>query len=208
MLDEQKEEHAMETLKDKLIGYIQDAYAMEDEIVRVLRRQIEALEAHPEVQARLTQHLAETELQRKRMAQRLAAYDTAPSTFQAATSAIAGTAIGLAGSLRPDMLARNLLDDYVTEHHEIAAYTMLMAMARACDDEETARQAEQSLQEEVRMADWLFRRLPIALFADLQGQGVAVPKGAIDEAKGPSVRVTFDPLEDVQARRHAARGKE
>lgn len=208
MLEGWKEEHPMETLEDKLIGYIQDAYAMENEIAQVLQRQIDASGAHPEVQAKLTQHLAETELQRKRMEQRLAAYGTTPSMVKGAASAIMGHLAGLTGALRGDMLTRNMRDDYVTEHLEVAAYTLLVSTARACGDAETARLAELSLREEVAMADWIFRHLPIALFADLRDQGVEVPRGAIDEAHRPAVRVTFEPLEDVQDKRHAARGKE
>jgi ferritin-like metal-binding protein YciE len=198
----------MDTLKDKLIGYIQDAYAMENEIAQVLQRQIDVSGKHPEIQAKLTQHLAETELQRKRMEQRLAAYDTTPSMVKGAASAIMGNVVGLTGALRGDMLTRNMRDDYVTEHLEIAAYTLLITTARACGDEETARQAELSLREEVAMADWIFQHLPITLVADLQDQGVEIPRSAIDDARGPSMRVTFEPLKDVQAMRHAARDKE
>jgi len=38
---------------------------------------------------------------------------------------------------------------------EIASYTILIAAARRLNEEEIARTCEQSLQEEIAMADWL-----------------------------------------------------
>jgi ferritin-like metal-binding protein YciE len=196
-------------LTEKLVGHLQEAHAMETEITQVLHQQIALMDAHPEVQAKLTQHLAETELQRKRMAQRLAAYEHNPSMIKGAASMVLGNVVGLRGAMRGDLLSANLQDDYVTEHMEIATYTRLIAVARACGDEETVKVAQLSLNEEIAMAEWLFARLPIAAYADLQAQGEEIPQDMLADARvGPSMRVTFDPLKDVQEARHASHQQE
>lgn len=194
--------------RQTLIRFIDDAYQMENQIAQVLQRQIDLTGDHPEVQSRLTQHLAETELQRKRMQQRLEAYHTSPSRLKEAASAVMGNMVGLTGAMRPEMLSRNLRDDYVTEHMEISTYTLLIAAARAFGDDETVRMAEMSLKEEIAMAEWIFARLEVACYADLEKEGIRIADRFVKEAKaGPSLRVTFEPLKDVQDARAAQHRK-
>jgi ferritin-like metal-binding protein YciE len=182
-----------------LIQFIQDAYAMENEIAQTLHRQVDGMGDHPHIRAMLVQHLAETELQRKRMAQRLEAYGEMPSAVKGAPSEVLGNITDPAGALRPEWLSRTLRDDYVTEHLEIASYSLLIAAARAYGDDETVRVAELSLKEEIGMASRISARLEAACFMDLQKQGVAVSERFIKAAMAaPSLRVTFEPLKDVQ----------
>lgn len=192
-------------LVERLIAFIEDAYVMEEQIAQTLRRHIEqGSAAPPEVQRRMQQHLAETELQAKRMRQRLEAYGRDPSALKTTGGQIMGTLMGLLGAVRPDTLARNMRDDYVTEHLEIAAYTLLIAAARAADDQETIKAAEASLREEVVMAEFLSHHLPEALFRSLEQEGLAIPAPTHAEAhQGPRLRIAFEPLKDVQDARAA-----
>jgi ferritin-like metal-binding protein YciE len=189
-----------EPLRDRLITFIEDAYAMELQIAETLRRHIEQGATAPlEIQARMSQHLAETELQAKRMRQRLEAYGRDPSALKTTGGQIVGNLMGLMGAVRPDSLSRNLRDDYVTEHLEIAAYTLLIAAARAAGDDETIAAAEASLREEVVMAEFLLHHLPEGLFVALEHEGIGIPAAAHAEAtEGPQLHVTFEPLKDVQ----------
>ena len=199
---------ATNELTQRLITFSEDAYVMEEQIAQVLRRHLEqGVTAPPDLQTRMQQHLAETELQAKRMRQRLEAYGRDPSAIKTTGGQLMGTMIGLAGAIRPDSLARNLRDDYVTEHLEIAAYTMLIAAARAAGDDATIAAAEASLREEVLMAEFLYKRLPEGLFAALEQEGIPIPAPMHQEAeKGPQLHITFEPLKDVQDAR-AARKK-
>lgn len=183
-----------EALKARLIAGIQEAYAMENEIAQVLQRQIDISGDHPEVQSKLTQHLAETELQRKRMVQRLEAYDVSPSLLKGAASLVAGNVVGLQGALKPEPLSGNMRDDYMTEHMEIATYASLIAVARAYGDEDTIKAAEASMKEEIAMADWIIQHLEVAVYADLQQKGVEIPEAAVTAARTPSFRVMFEPI--------------
>lgn len=198
---------ATNDLTQRLITFIEDAYVMEEQIAQVLRRHIEQGAAAPrDLQARMRQHLAETELQAKRMRQRLEAHGRDPSALKTTGGQLLGNVIGLAGALRPDSLARNLRDDYVTEHLEIAAYTMLIAAARAAGDEATIAAAEASLREEVLMAEFLYKRLPEGLFLALEQEGIPIPAPMHQEAaEGPRLHITFEPLKDVQDARAATK---
>ncbi len=196
---------AHEQLKERLIALIEDAYVMEVQIAGTLRRHIDqAATAPADIRRRLEQHVAETELQAKRMVQRLEAYGRDPSTLRATGGQVVGNLLGLLGALRPDTLSRNLRDDYVTEHLEIAAYTMLIAAARVAGDEETIKAAEASLREEVLMAEFLHKRLPEGLFFSLEQEGITIPAPMHAEAaNGPRLHITFEPLKDVQDARAA-----
>lgn len=194
-------------LVERLITFIEDAYVMEEQIAQTLRRHIEQATAAPAViRRRMQQHLAETEVQAKRMRQRLEAHGRDPSTLKTTGGQLVGNVVGLMGALRPDTLSRNMRDDYVTEHLEIAAYTMLIAAARAAGDDATIKAAEASLREEVLMADFLYQHLPEGLFASFEQEGIPIPAPMHAEAvRGPRLHITFEPLKDVQDARAASK---
>jgi ferritin-like metal-binding protein YciE len=171
---------------EKLIAYIQDAYAMENQIVQVLEQQVAQTEQVPDIQARIEQHLEETRLHRDRMAARLQAYNQDPSAIKGLGSALMGNMMGLMQGMRPDSLARTARDDYVTEHLEIAAYILLITSARAFGDEETARAGELNLRDEIAMQNWLAQNLPDVCLRALEQEGVAVPANAWAAARQPS----------------------
>ena len=91
----------------KLIGFLQELHAHETEIAKTLQRQIDSAADVPEVRTRLVQHMAESEVQKTRLADRLAAYDQKPSIFRDATSTLKGNLVGITGAL---LLWAGLLD--------------------------------------------------------------------------------------------------
>ncbi|HEY9720414.1 MAG TPA: DUF892 family protein, partial [Oscillatoriaceae cyanobacterium] len=191
-----------EDFKNKLMGYIEDAWAMENQIAQVLEGQIKDLESFPEFQTRIRQHLEETKLHRKRMAERLSAYGRQPterltSEIKGVVGGLLGMATGALQGMRADTLAREVRDDFVTENLEVAAYTMLIACARAFGDDETVQAAEANLREDIQMQRWLADRLSDAALLSLDQQGIPVPAGdrqpALDEADA-QLRVVFEPI--------------
>jgi len=127
-------------------------------------------------QARIRQHLAETQLQKKRMAQRLEAYGRQPNAIKSAVSNLMGNLVGITSGLRGDVHARMMRDDYVTEHLEIAAYTYLITTARLLGDQETVAAAELTLKEEIAMAEWLAQHLNDGLVKDFHLERIALPE--------------------------------
>lgn len=184
----------LDELRNKLIGYIEDAYALEDQIEQVLTNQVALTANHPEIQQKIRQHLAETQLQKKRMAQRLESYGRTPNVVKNVVGNIQGTVVGMAAGLRGDALSRAMRDDYVTEHLEIAAYTLLITTAELVGDMETVKAAKETLKEEIAMQSWLAEHLAGSLLLDFQDQKVEIPAGGrqiVDE--GPRLTVTFEP---------------
>lgn len=197
-----------EDFKNKLVGYIEDAWAMENQIVQVLERQVDELADFPEFQTRVRQHIEETKLHRKRMAERLSAYGKHPdesitSNIKGVVGGLVGMAAGALEGLRADTLAREVRDDFVTENLEVAAYTMLIASARAYGDTETVQAAEANLREDIQMQRWLADRLADAALLSLDKQGIPVPaderQPALDEADA-QLRVVFEPLPGLGAK--------
>ena len=121
-------------IMQKLVPFIQDAYALENQIVSTLEAHAEEARAFPAVQAKILEHLEQTRQHRERMAGRLEAYGQHPSAVKDALSGVLGNMLGAVSALRPDTLARNARDEYVTEHLEIAGYTLLITTARALGD--------------------------------------------------------------------------
>lgn len=165
-------------LKDKLVGYIHDAYAMENQIIEVLQKQVDRAKEVPQIQAKIQQHLDQTRQHRARMEQCLQTYGEQPSTMKGAMTSLMGNMAGMMGGARGDTLAKDARDDYVTEHLEIVAYTMLMTTANAYGDQQTMQAAAANLRDEVEMQRWLAQHAPEATLLSLQQGGINVPDSA------------------------------
>lgn len=186
--------NSMEDLKNKLIGYIEDAYALENQIVEVLEKQVQLTANVPELNGRIKQHLAETQVQRRRMEERLEAYGRSPSAIKGVVSNIMGNVAGVTAGMRGDALSRAIRDDYVTEHLEIAGYTLLIDTARLVGDEETVKAAQLTLKEEIAMQEWCAQNLDTALLLDFKAENIDISATQRETiGQGPKLHVTFEP---------------
>jgi ferritin-like metal-binding protein YciE len=178
-----------EELRKKLITYLEDAYALENEIVRVLDGHIKDAAKHPDVQQMIQQHLDETKQHRQRMEQCLDAYGKKPSAVKGAGTSVLGGLMGAMSGGRTDTLAKNARDEYVTEHMEIAAYEMLITTASAAGDQQTVQACEANLRDEVRMAKLLERNLPRVVLLGYQDDGIQAPVGSWSGAEQAAVSI-------------------
>jgi ferritin-like metal-binding protein YciE len=172
-----------EKLQDKLVTYIEDAYAMEHQIMEALQKQVNLTKDFPNVQARIREHLAATEQHQQRMESRLKAYNKTPSGLKSAISNLMGNTMGMMAGTRTDPLAMTARDDYVIEHMEIASYAFLITLARVAGDEETVRACELNLRDEIEMQSWLAQHLPEAALLSLQQDGITIPQQGWDLAQ-------------------------
>ena len=138
---------ASQELKDQLIKHIDEALAMEQNVLRMLDGMISTTEDE-EIRSELRHHKLETEEHASRLEQRLAAHDASPSTVREA----AGIMKGVVDMARSEKAGRNARDGYATEHLEIASYQLLERVAQAAGDEETAEVARQNRKDEEAMA--------------------------------------------------------
>src|SRR4051794_40083993 len=165
-------------IRDKLLPHIQNAYAMENQLVEALEKHAKETADFPDIQAMIQQHLEQTKQHRDRMEQRINFYGYKPSAMKDLGSSLMGNMMGAMAGARPDQLARIARDEYISEHLEIAAYTLLITTARVFGDEETVRAAEMNRNDEINMQAWLLQHMPDACIRSLQQEGYQISSDA------------------------------
>jgi ferritin-like metal-binding protein YciE len=141
---------ADDKLQQKLVDYIEDAHALEQNVSRMLDSMISTTE-DPEIEEMLRHHKEETERQEQRLRERLDALGAGTSTRKEAQTIAAALMKGAADQVRGDQAGKNARDGYTTEHMEIAAYQLLERLAERAGDTETAEVARQNRAEEEAM---------------------------------------------------------
>ncbi|MGH2517202.1 MAG: ferritin-like domain-containing protein [Ktedonobacterales bacterium] len=167
--------HHDEKLQEKLVTYLEDAYAMEHQIEETLEHQVKATKMFPDIQAHIQEHLNATKQHKMRMEERLGAYNKKPSGMKDLLSRMTGNMAGVMGGSRPDSLAMTARDDYMIEHLEIGSYELLIATAQAFGDTATVQACEANLRDEVLMANWLESQLGQTAILSLQQDGLTIP---------------------------------
>jgi ferritin-like metal-binding protein YciE len=142
---------ADDKLNQKLIDYIEDAHALEQNVSQMLSSMISTTD-DPEIEQMLKHHKEETERQEARLRERLDALGAGTSTRKQAQTVAAALVKGAADVVRGDQAGKNARDAYTTEHMEIAAYQLLERLAEKAGDAETAEVARQNRAEEEAIA--------------------------------------------------------
>ena len=142
---------ADDKLQQKLIDYIEDAHALEQNVSMMLDSMISTTD-DPQITQMLKHHKEETERQEQRLRERLDALGAGTSTRKQAQTIVSALLKGTADQVRGDQAGKNARDGYVTEHMEIAAYQLLERLAERAGDTQTAEVARQNRAEEEAMA--------------------------------------------------------
>jgi ferritin-like metal-binding protein YciE len=139
------------SLQQKLVDYIEDAHAMEQNVLQMLDSMI-ATTQDEDIVEELEHHKMETERHEQLLRERLQALGRDTSLRKEAQS-IAGALIkGVADQVRGDKAGKNARDGFITEHMEIASYELLERLAQRAGDEETAEIARRNRADEEAMA--------------------------------------------------------
>jgi ferritin-like metal-binding protein YciE len=138
-----------------LIVGLRNAHAMESQAHELMQRQAERLDDFPQVQARLRQHVAETQEQIRRLEKCLDDCGEAPSGIKDALLSLLGNVTAFGHALAGDEILKNTFANHAFEHYEIAAYKALLTLARQAGLPQIGHLLQASLQEEERMAAWL-----------------------------------------------------
>jgi ferritin-like metal-binding protein YciE len=164
---------ASEQLTEQLVKHIDEAYAMEQNVLRMLDAMIETTDDE-QIKNELREHKLETERHAERMQERLEARGASPSVVKE-VGGIAGALMkGVLDVARPEKAGRNARDGYATEHTEIASYQLLERIAQRAGDEETATAARQNRADEEAMAKKLESHWDKFAELSLREQGVTV----------------------------------
>lgn len=165
--------NTVDQLKDQLIKHIDEAHAMEHNVLRLLDGMISTTD-DPEILDALEHHKLQTQQHADRMAQRLEAHDAAPSTVKQIGGVLGALAKVPLDFVRGEKAGRNARDGYATEHLEIASYELLRRIAEKAGDEETARAAQEIIAEEASMAQLIAENWDKFAELSLQEEGITV----------------------------------
>jgi ferritin-like metal-binding protein YciE len=163
----------MGQLKEELLKHIDEAHAMEQNVLRMLDGMI-ATTDDPEILDALEHHKVQTQGHADRMAERLEAHDVSPSTVRQLGGVLGALAKMPLDFVRGDKAGRNARDAYATEHLEIASYELLRRIAQRAGDEETATAALEIIEEERAMALIIEQNWDKFAELSLREEGVAV----------------------------------
>lgn len=164
---------SQQRLQRKLVEYVQNVHALEQNILLMLDSIILTTD-DPQLTAMFREHKEETRRQERRLNERLKALGglNLTSTGKDVAAIAAAQAKGVADLWRADKPVRNARDAFVTEHLEIAAYEVLERLAERAGDEETARIARENRAEEEAMARRISSNWDGFLDLTLAAQGV------------------------------------
>jgi ferritin-like metal-binding protein YciE len=163
-------------LRAKLIDYVQNVHAMEQNVLLMLDSMIVTTNDE-EIVRLLKRHKEESRRQLQRLGERLKALGGGPGLVSVGKDLAAigaAQAKGLADVFRSDKPVQNARDAFVTEHLEIAAYEVLERLAERAGDEATAAVARENRAEEEAMAERISENWDRFLDLALEEQGIRV----------------------------------
>ena len=143
------------TPRDVYVVGLRNAHAMEVQARELMERQSERLTDYPEVQARVKEHLAETNTQLGRLEQCLEACGESNSTLKDAAQSVMANTMAMAHAMAGDEILKNTFANNAFEHFEIAAYKSLLTMCDSAGQGSARLLLEANLKEEERMAAWI-----------------------------------------------------
>ena len=163
----------MSTINEQLIKHIDEAHAMEQNVLRMLDGMISTTD-DPEILQELEHHKIETEGHAQRMRLRLEAHGAQPSTVKQAAGILGALAKLPLDLMRGEKAGRNARDGYATEHMEIASYELLKRVAQRANDEETVSDCDLIIEQERAMAETIAANWEKFTELSLREAGVAV----------------------------------
>ena len=141
--------------RDTFVVGLRNAHAMEVQARELMERQSERLDEYPEVKAKITAHLQETNEQLRRLEKCLEACGESTSTLKDTAQSVMANMMAMAHSAAGDEILKNTFANNAFENFEIAAYKSLLALCSEAGMPEARAPLETSLKEEQRMAAWI-----------------------------------------------------
>lgn len=153
--------------RDHLQTFLSDVYSIEQQALAQLRT-APKMAGHPILSRHFEEHFAETELQAKMVKGCLEAAGGSPSRVKDAVMRLGGKGFLLFAEMNPDTPGKLIAHAHSYEALELAAYEMLIRMARRAGDEETERVAMTIRDQERAMRDRLAGDFDAAVDASLK----------------------------------------
>jgi ferritin-like metal-binding protein YciE len=149
-------------LGEQVNAYLADVHALEGQSKELLEKSKE-MEVPEALRAALDHHLQETEGHLEKIERRLDDRGTTPSAIKDAMLRLGALNWGAFFAAQPDTPAKLAGFAYAVENLEVAAYELLLRVARRAGDEETVTLAESILGEEKAAAKSVADQWPVAM---------------------------------------------
>ena len=149
----------MATAEERLMEWLCDAHAMEEQAETMLSALSRRIENYPEFKAQVDRHLEETREQARIVRQCIERRGGDNSALKDLAGKFVATWQGVSGAFVGDEIVKAGLAAYTFEQMEIGSYTILVAAAAEVGDTQTRGACERLLDEERAMAEWLIRNL-------------------------------------------------
>ena len=143
-----------DTLDEQLDKYLADVHAIEEQALAQMRRAPDIAGDERLAQA-FAGHLPETRAQEDRVRRRLEDRGADTAAIKDLAGRLGGVGMIAFAKANPDTPGKLTAHAYSYEHMEIAAYELLIRVARRASDEQTVEMAATNLGEERRMAQRL-----------------------------------------------------
>src|SRR5215203_1156029 len=142
--------------------YLADVHALEGQSKELLEKSKE-MEVPEALRAVLSHHLAETEGHLGKIERRLDDRGATPSAIKDAMLRLGALNWGVFFAAQPDTPAKLAGFTYAVENLEVAAYELLLRVARRAGDQETVDLAESILNEEKNAAKAIADQWPVSM---------------------------------------------
>lgn len=149
--------------KDMLIAWLNDAYAMENALVKTLDNHANDAKDHPQIQAKIQEHLDQTRGHADLVKSCINRLGGSTSALKSGMATVTGMMQNLPSGGAEDELVKNAISDYAAENFEIASYNALIVAAQDYGDMETVQVCQRILRDEQDMAQWLNQNLPVVV---------------------------------------------
>ena len=143
------------TARDVFIVGLRNAHAMEVQARELMERQSERLGEYPDVQARVKQHLVETNQHLKRVEQCLQACGETSSSLKDTAQSVMANTMAMAHAMAGDEILKNTFANNAFENFEVAAYKSLLALCDSAGQQTARPLLEANLREDEAMAAWI-----------------------------------------------------
>jgi ferritin-like metal-binding protein YciE len=141
--------------RDIFVVGLRNAHAMEIQARELMERQSERLDEYPEVKAKVTAHIEETNEQLKRLEECLDALGEGTSTLKDTAQSVMANVMAMTHAVAGDEILKNTFANNAFENFEIAAYKSLLALCGPAGSDNARQHLQASLREEEQMAKWI-----------------------------------------------------
>ena len=145
----------MAKAEERLMEWLRDAHAAEEQAETMLKGMASRLKNYPELKARIEQHIKETQRQAELLRSCIQRRGGSTSTLKDTAGKMLAMGQAMSGMFVGDEVMKGSIASYAFEAMEIASYNILIEAASIVGDTETEGVCRGILAEEQAMADWL-----------------------------------------------------